>query len=321
MFLAAAALYLAFEQTPRSIFGASACALLAVLAKPTGILVGPTLSLYLLAKRIHPLRLWLAPGLGATLGLLLYFVYNWVRFANPLSFGQPYAFSLTSFPAGVSGLLLSPGRGLLWYCPPVVMTIFALPMAMRVKRLETFTIAALFFSFLGLHSFWTMWAGGWSWGPRFLLPVIPGLMASTALLQGKLKRNLLALSALGFLISAPTLVTYYERYYAEANEQHISEHALLWSPKRAPLLHLWGAAGRTISDASNNDVRELFRHVGAPSSTISGSRALRIVAVWWWVLPLVHIPRIVGVGVSLLLICCGVWVAFRIRAPAEVCPQ
>ena len=319
--LVAAGLYFAFEQTPRSILGASACALLAVLAKPTGILVGPTLSLYLFAKRTFPVRLCLAPGLGATIGLLLYFAYNWVRFANPLTFGQPYAFSLSSVPAGVLGLLLSPGRGLLWYCPPIVMAIFALPRAMQGRRLEAFTIAGLFLLFLGLHSFWTMWSGGWSWGPRFLLPVIPGLMASTGLLQGRLKRNLVALSALGFLISAPTLVTYYERYFAEANEEHIAEDALLWSPERAPLVHLWGAAGRTISDASNNDVRELFRRAGAPSSTISGSRALRIVAVWWWMLPIVHIPRIVGVAVSFLLVSCGVWIAFRTRAPAEACPE
>ena len=317
MFLTAATMYLAFAQTPRTVLVASICALLAVLAKPTGILVGPVLSAYLLAKQTLPLRFRLAPGLGAVSGLLLYFLYNWARFANPFVFGQPYAFSFASIPIGVAGLLVSPGRGLIWYCPPVIVAIFGLWKAARGRSLEALSIAALFTAFLALHSFWTAWSGGWSWGPRFLLPVLPGLMASTGLFGGRLKRSLWALAIVGFLINAPTLVSYYERYYAEANEQHIPEHALLWSPSHSPILHVWGAAGRVISDAENNDVNELFRHTGAPSPTISESRALRVVALWWWVLPIVHIPRAVGAALSLLMVLCGCWIVFRARHRAE----
>jgi hypothetical protein len=312
MFLTAATMYLAFAQTPRTVLVASICALLVVLAKPTGILVGPVLSAYLLAKQTLPVRFRLAPGLGAVFGLLLYFLYNWVRFADPFIFGQPYAFSFVSIPTGVAGLLVSPGRGLIWYCPPVVLAVLGLWKAAQGRRLEALSIVALFAAFLGLHSFWTAWSGGWSWGPRFLLPVLPGLLASTGLLEGRLKRSLVALAVAGFLINTPTLVSYYERYYAEANEQHIPEHVLLWSPSHSPILHVWGAAARVISDAANNDVNELFRHTGAPSPTISESRALRVVALWWWVLPIVHIPRAVGAALSLLMVFCGSWIVFRI---------
>jgi len=319
MLLTAAGLYFAFAQTPPTLLVASICALLAVLAKPTGILVGPTLSAYLLAKQTLSLRWRLAPGLGAVLGLLLYFLYNWARFANPFIFGQPYAFSFASIPVGVAGLLLSPGHGLIWYCPPVILAIPGLRKAIQSRRLEALSIAGMFAAFLGLHSFWTAWSGGWSWGPRFLLPALPGLMAFTALLQEKLKRGLQALALVGFLINAPTLVSYYERYYAEANEQLIPPHALLWSPSHAPFLHEWPAAIRQVQDAEKSDVREIFAERAAPSRTISGSRALRVVALWWWVLPIVHIPRIIGAAISLVMTLTGCWIIFRAR-PATASP-
>jgi len=313
MLLTAASLYFAFAQSPRTVLLASLCALLAVLAKPTGILVGPLISAYLLAKHSLPLRFRLAPGLGAALGLLLYFLYNWLRFANPLTFGQPYAFSFASIPVGLAGLLLSPGRGLIWYCPPAILAIAGFRKAFQTKPHEALLIASLFAAFLGLHSFWSAWPGGWSWGPRFLLPVLPGLLALAALLQGKLIAALRVLTVAGFLINAPTLVSYYERYYAEANEQLVPQHDLLWSPSRAPFLHAWPAAVREVQDAQRIDVKEIFAERGAPSSTIAASRALRVVALWWWVLPIVHIPRILGAVVSLLLILSGAWLILRAR--------
>ena len=133
------------------------------------------------------------------------------------------------------------------------------------------------------------------------------------LLEGRAAKALLYLSFLGFLVNAPTLISFYERYYAEANEQGITDSQLYWSPARAPFLHAWGAASREISDARNQDVRDLFHQRNTPSETIASSRALRIVAVWWWVLPIIHIPRFVGFACSLAMVICGSWVLFRTR--------
>lgn len=310
--LVAVGIYLAFVGSNRTIQLAGLVALLAVLAKPTGIFLAPALSAYLLLKKT-PARLALTPALGGGLGLLLYFVYNFVRFANPLTFGQPWVFSLSAFPEGIAGLLFSPGRGIIWYSPAVLLAIPAFRKAWKTKPIEALLIASLFLGFLGLHSLYENWHGGWSWGPRYLLPALPGLMALTGLLEGKAAKILLYLSFLGFLVNAPTLISFYERYFAEANEQGISDNQLYWSPERAPLLHAWGAASREITDARNQDVRELFHQRSNPSETIASSRALRIVAVWWWVLPIVHIPRSVGFGCSLAMVFCGCWLLLRVR--------
>jgi hypothetical protein len=310
--LVAACIYLVFARTKRTILLAALVAMLAVLAKPTGIFLAPALSAYLFLKKT-PARLALTPALGGGLGLLLYFLYNFFRFANPLTFGQPWVFSLSSLPQGIAGLLFSPGRGIIWYSPAVLLAIPAFRKVWKTKQIEALLIAAIFLGSLGLHSLYENWHGGWSWGPRYLLPALPGLMALTGLLEGKAAKALLYLSFLGFLVNAPTLVSFYERYYAEANEQGISDSELYWSPVHAPLLHAWGAASREIADARNQDVRELFRQRSTPSGTIASSRALRIVAVWWWVLPIVHMPRSVGVACSLAMVFCGCWLLLRVR--------
>ena len=303
--LVAASIYLALAGSARQIAAAAALGVLAVLAKPTGIVAGPALTAYLIAKRKPPL-LSVLPGAGALLGFLLYGAYNFWRFGHVLAFGQPWAFQLSVIPQGVIGLLLSPGRGLLWYCPPLVLAIVACWRLRKSDASGAFLIVMIFAAFLAVHSIWSFWSGGWSWGPRFLLPGIPGLAALLGVLEGRWKRVLVLLTIAGFLINAPTLFTFYERYYAEANEQGVSEHDLLWSFSRAPFLHSWSAASRQVQDARSADVRELLAQRGAaPSATIGTSRALRVVAIWWWVLPVAGIPRIVGASTSLLMIVVG----------------
>lgn len=309
------AVYFASRDTKLlSTFAGGTFSALSLLAKPTGIVLGPLLAAYLFVKR-RSLKEFIIPAAGSVVGFALYGAYNFTRFGNPLNFGQPFMFSFANIPAGFAGLLFSPGRGIIWYCPAVIMGVLGFQKVAKRKRPEALLIAGLFGSFLLLHSLWTFWHGGWSWGPRFLVPVLPGILALTGLLENKGAKWLLVLAFVGFLVNAPTLISYYERYYAEATERGIPENAILWSPAQAPFLHAWGAAFRVIADARKNDVREMFRETGTPSTTIASSRALRVIAVWWWVLPVVHIPRIVGATISIIMVLLGGWIISRVRLP------
>lgn len=290
---------------------------LAVLAKPTGVILGPVLSAYLLFKTR---RFWwsMLPGLGSAIGLGFYFLYNYSRFGNFLTFGQPWSFSIRNIPLGIAGLLFSPGAGLFWYCPCVVLSAVAI-FQIKDRRLEAWTIVALAASSVVLHSFWPVWEGGWSWGPRLLLPVLPGLVAMTGVLTSGWRKILVFAAVLGFLLNAPNLISFFERYYAEANEQGISKADLLWRPSLSPLLHQWPAAYREILDARHVDVRQLFtERTGVPAATISTSRALRIVAVWWWLLPMVGVARLWGVLLSSVLTLSGIWLLMSARFPSSL---
>lgn len=314
-FLTVASLYLAIGETKREHIGASILAGLAVTAKPTGVVVGPVLSAYLLAKK-RPLHIAVAPLLGTAMGVILYLAYNYIRFGSLFSSGQNTSqFSAVGVHERFFGMLFSfgAGGGLLWYCPPVILAVVGFRKALKSKTLDTLAIAAVFFAYLVLHSFWQF--GGWNWGPRFLVPVIPGLLALTAQMGNRWKKALLALTVLGFLVNAPSLVSCYERYYAEAADGGYLKQALaLWvAPVDSPIVHAWGAAYRQVSDALQSNVKDILTEAGTAenSGKLASAQILTVVTVWWWVLPAAGIPLWIGVALAFLLIGAGVWLLLR----------
>jgi hypothetical protein len=175
-------------------------------------------------------------------------------------------------------------------------------------------------AYLAEYALWTSWDESWTWGPRFLLPAVPGLMALAALMERRRRWLLVALTIAGFIVNAPTLISFYERYYQEAAAAHISDAARVWNPRYAPALRIWGAAWRETADAYRNadQVGTFVRQAGKVpiAASIESSRTLRVVNLWWWMLPAVGIPRIAGAAVSLTLLIVGLWVIARALARA-----
>ena len=300
-----AAFFFAVQLSPGAVMAASALAALAVLTKPTGIILGPILSAYLLMKR-RKLRVAALPACGAILGLAVYGLYNQVRFGNPLRFGPPWNFGLAYVPGGIGGLLFSPQYGLLWYSPAAILALYGIYLLARKHPPEALAAFALILGQLFIHSIWQYWSGGWSWGPRFLVPILPVLFSVAGQFEGKLKKAFLILALAGFVINAPTLFSYYERYFSELNEQPGAvAHDLTWSFDKAPWLHGWPAAVREVQDARTHNVVELFHSRNGPAHAIRDSRALQVVAIWWWVLPVAKIPRWVGIVAALLMCAAG----------------
>ncbi len=311
-FLTALSLYWALGKNYREHAGASIIAGLAILAKPVGIVIGPLIALYFLGKR-YPWRTVIGPCLGTAGGILLYLGYNYLRFESFLMAGQSGdRFQWDGMPERLLGMLLSPGAsgGLFWYCPPTILAFWGFRRALKTQPLEAWLVMGIFLANLVLHAFWEF--RGWNWGPRFLLPVLPGLMALTALIPKKWWDVLLALIFLGFFWNAPTLVSYYQRYFAELESKDtnlLNAALVLWgNPLDAPLFNGWGAAFRQLGDAFNTDVRDVLGNVGAPPNVGDSvtSELLRIVAVWWWVLPAAGIPIWVGLAIALLMVSLGI---------------
>jgi hypothetical protein len=187
----------------------------------------------------------------------------------------------------------------------------------KMRRLEACAIVALAATSVLLHGLYpTLGLGGWSWGPRHLLPILPGLVALTGVLRNGWRKVLIVSAVLGFLLTAPNLVSFYTRYFAEANEQHVTNEDMMWRPSRSPLLNQWPAAYRQIQDALRTDVSQMVaQRTDVPANKISTSRALRIVAVWWWLLPVLHVSRVWGVLLSIILALSGIWLLLRAKAP------
>jgi hypothetical protein len=134
------------------------------------------------------------------------------------------------------------------------------------------------------------------------------------------RRFLVVLSIAGLIVNSPNLISFYERYYQEALAAKVSASAQEWSFRSAPLFQIWGTAWRETLDAYQNaDQVSTFVHQAgnAPLATsVESSRTLRIVNLWWWMLPAVGIPRATGALVSVALLLLGLWLIVRAFARA-----
>jgi hypothetical protein len=138
--LISALLFLAFRNDAKSLRIIAVLSALTVLGKPTALLAGPIISVYLFANKRS---LWSSswPTISTAVGFALYCGYNYYRFRNFLQFGKrlegsALAPSLSYVPEGIVGQLFSPGAGLVWYCPCVVLSILGMKRLSPSRLLE-----------------------------------------------------------------------------------------------------------------------------------------------------------------------------------------
>jgi hypothetical protein len=102
--------------------------------------------------------------------------YNVARTGYPFDLG--YASDETfSNPLwrGLAGFLASPGKSLFLFSPILLAAIFGIPALLRRDRAAALLSLGVALVYPLLYAGWFMWWGGWSWGPRFLVPVLPFL--------------------------------------------------------------------------------------------------------------------------------------------------
>jgi len=112
-------------------------------------------------------------------GLAFMFAVNFIRFGSPFVSGYQAAFD-GALLVGLIFELASPGRGLLWYFPLALLApIGAWVLWRRGLRHETAALILPVLIYLPLYAEWPF--NGWSYGPRYLVPLIPllGLLAGS----------------------------------------------------------------------------------------------------------------------------------------------
>jgi hypothetical protein len=155
-----------------------------------------------------------AAALAVALPLALVGWYNWVRFGSPTETGyggrEVGAVQAGDWWAGFSGLVFSPGKGLLVFSPVVLLGLLAWwPFARRHRR-----VAPLVGGLIALHvAFYArvpQWDAGTSWGPRYLDFIVPlcllPLPWGLAWLAGRGRAPRLAVGGLAGAVVALALV-------------------------------------------------------------------------------------------------------------------
>ncbi|MDY7232045.1 hypothetical protein [Hyalangium rubrum] len=142
---------------------------LAMLMKPQSVLLLAPLALPALRE-----RKW---GSIVMLGLLPFLAGLLQLWLNARLYGSPalgpYPFYKGDFWTGARGLWLHPRRGMLVYAPWLLFAVAGWPALVRRKPWESAMLLSGFFCVFILTSIWLYWDGGWCYGPRLLVPVLP----------------------------------------------------------------------------------------------------------------------------------------------------
>lgn len=230
------AFYGAHRGTPTSILGAGlAVGWMMLIRAPMGIYVVPVAWLVWRGQSPHPQPLsvnregdikntyrdgW--KKFAARIGIFLIFPFlagvmlmyhNFLRYGDPFTSGYAYsgqAFNV-ALPVGVFGMLFSPGKGVFWYVPILFLSVWYFPVFYRKNHILAQAILIATAGVLLLYGRWWAWHGGWCWGARFLVPLLPLWMLPLGYIpsaKSKISKILtLSLFALSFLISWVGVIT------------------------------------------------------------------------------------------------------------------
>ena len=192
-------------------------------------------------------------------------LYNWARWGSPLQEG--YDLSIPVFEErlglGLWGLFLSPGKSLFLYCPPLLLSLCALPRVYKRLRGACFLVVCMAGPVILLYGKMLYWSGDYAWGPRYLTFAVPLFMLPAAVLLQELltvqtaraqywwrmaKLGLFALvCGAGFFVQVMGSAFYWDHYIRITQE---ARDGWLGSPDRsgAPTPTVDGVCGACFED-------------------------------------------------------------------------
>jgi hypothetical protein len=202
------AVYGVARGTPKAIASAGGGFAWLLLVKLLYVAFFPLFLVYLIARpgslrqRIRNATLFMFPFVLAVCFLAW---LNLARFGNLLESGYGSEAGLF-FPSqlwhAVPQLLGSPDKGLLVFCPILILGVFGWKEFAKRYRPEALLCGGLVVGNLILAGAWHSWIGGWSWGPRLLVPAIPlWLLPAAFSIPRRQSRALLGIVALLTLTS------------------------------------------------------------------------------------------------------------------------
>lgn len=163
-----------------------------------------------------------------------------MRGENALNWFKPASI----LPTGLYGLLLSTGKGILFYNPVMVLSFLNFKNFYLKHRLEAVVFAYIFAAhliFIGSLA-QNVWSGDLAWGPRYLLPVIPFLILFLADQKRSHKlwsKLLIAGGIAGLIIPLPAILVDTDVYSIQMVQKGIKSEELYFSPPFSPIIGTW----------------------------------------------------------------------------------
>lgn len=203
-----------------------------------GLFLLPAFLLYawLRRERLRDL-VWLVVGMVP--GGLIILGNNWVRFRTFSEQGYGDEGFTGHLLEGLSGLLFSPGKSLFLYVPLFVVLPFAALPFVRRYRQEALLIGLVTLIIFCQSALWWIWWGGWGWGPRFLVPLMPFLTLPLGVLLPlqSWRRIIALLLPLSLAVNLLGILVDFNSYLSEITRGEMArEQIYLWQPAASPIL-------------------------------------------------------------------------------------
>jgi hypothetical protein len=175
---------------------------------------------------------------GTVPAFLLAGLWNFARFGDVLKTGVPQTFG-EPILSGLGGLTISPGKGLVWYCPLVFLLVTALPLFWRRDRCVTALFGLIVLAQFGLFSNVIYWHGDPAWGPRYVYATLPFLVIPLGSLVDRwghirlpAKSTVVGIVAVSLAVQViGVLVPQYRFWYHEIHSQIVAGEGFHWGPK------------------------------------------------------------------------------------------
>jgi len=205
-------------------------------------------------------RRGLLVGLPVVAAILVTLYYNYARFGNPLDTGylRDETVAIGSVWTGLAGLLFSPGRSVFVYSPLALGGLVALVALGRRDPRTTLLFFGQFLVLLFFYSTLAHWDAERSYGPRYLLPVIPFVVLPLAewfvVSSTGIKRRLLTgLVFVSVLIQVPGILVDFSKVGFMPEVGHHTWEQRRWT---------WEASGLRLNGrASLTAIPENFRYL------------------------------------------------------------
>jgi hypothetical protein len=190
---------------------------LAILTKPTAVVIAPWFPIAVLLERRSSTRArWSAAtalAAGIAIGMAAQIGWNLHRFGHPLDFGYNLAsmilrpparsFAPEDVPSGLFVQLFTPGKSLFVWAPATLLALLTVRDCCERERALVAGLLAATASVLVFYAAFIFPEGGYAHGPRHLVPLVPLLMLPLAV-PGvpSPRRGLAVCAAIGLFMAA-----------------------------------------------------------------------------------------------------------------------